>query len=93
MEEETDFIEIHFPSRFISWILKDWIPYAMPYTSQHSNSNYSEIHVLQPKKSFYSILIQMNSYYTMILIYLLMINALNTLFNFSSKNVGRWIPL
>ena len=55
MEEETDFIEIHFPSRFISWILKDWIPYAMPYTSQHSNSKYSEIHVLQTKKSFYSI--------------------------------------
>ena len=26
MEEETDFIEIHFPSRYISWILKDWIP-------------------------------------------------------------------
>ena len=45
MEEETDFIEIHFPSRYISWILKDWIPYAIPYASQNSNSEYSEIHL------------------------------------------------
>ena len=45
MEEETDFIEIHFPSRYISWILKDWIPFAIPYTSQNSNSEYSEIHL------------------------------------------------
>ena len=45
MEEETDFIEIHFPSRYISWILKDWIPYAIPYTSQNSNSEYSDFHL------------------------------------------------